>query len=109
TGKARGRTAPSRSGPFPQGAAEGAGPFGDLVRVFFDDVGDFVEQLVDRDESGTADVPMRLLDLRVQVNSGGEAAIEQSDRSRTNLLWQGVSCTVHRQSSFAGLGYSAPV
>ena len=53
------------------GAAERAGPFGDLVRVLFDDIGDLVRELVDRDEGGTADISMRLLDLRVQVNGGG--------------------------------------
>jgi hypothetical protein len=57
------------------GAAEGARPFGDLVRVLLDDVGDLVEQLVDRNEGRTADVPMRLLGLRVQVNGGGEVTI----------------------------------
>lgn len=52
------------------GAAECAGPFGDLVRVLFDGVGDLIEQFVDCDEGRTADIPMRLLDLGVQVDGG---------------------------------------
>jgi hypothetical protein len=46
---------------------------------------------------------MRLLDLRVQVDDGGELAIEQSDRSRADLLWQSVptpiTCPAERISS----------
>src|SRR3954453_19819234 len=70
------------------GAAEAAGTFCDLVRILFNDIGDLVEQLVDCDEGGAADVPMRLLHLSVQVDGGGEVAIEQSHRSRPDLLWQ---------------------
>jgi len=77
------------------GAAEGARPFGDLVRILFDNIGDLVEQFMDRDEGRAAYVPMRLLDLRVQVDGGGKVAVEQCYRARADLLGQGVGCTVH--------------
>ena len=77
------------------GAAARACPFGHFVREFFHDVGDIVEEFVDGDEGGTADVPMRLLDLRVQVDGSGEVAIEQSDRPRADLLRQVVGSLVH--------------
>ena len=61
---------------------------GDLVHVVHHFLVDLVEQLVQRDEIRPLDVPVSLLDLRLQVDGVGQAGVEQLDDLDASRLGQ---------------------
>jgi hypothetical protein len=54
--------------------------FGDEVRVILDFPGDLVEQLVQADEIRAFDVPVRLLELSLEVERIREALVQEIDQ-----------------------------
>src|SRR5271165_776169 len=80
------------------GTAQARHPFGDLVDLFQYQIGDLVEQLVQSDEMGTFDVPMRLLDLALQIDRIGQAIVEYEDDVAADFLRQVNLGLVHRRS-----------
>jgi hypothetical protein len=66
--------------------------FGDGVHVILNVLVDFVEQFVQSDERRALDVPMRLLCLRLQVDSVGQSRVQQIDRLHTNFFREIVLC-----------------
>ena len=61
------------------GAAERSGAFRKHIRVVLDHGGDLVEQFMDCNESRTANIPMRLLYLPVQVDRSRQMLVQQLD------------------------------
>ncbi len=59
--------------------------FGDVVHGSFEFFGELVEQLVQGDEVFADDVPVRLLDLGLQVQRVGELLVEQGDHARAQF------------------------
>ena len=51
--------------------------FGDRVDLFQEDIGDLVEQLMQRDEVRTLDVPMGMFRLCAEVDRIGQARVQQ--------------------------------
>ena len=49
----------------------------DRVRVALDYICDLVEEFMDRDESRPTDIPVRLLDLCVQIDRRGQMPVKQ--------------------------------
>jgi hypothetical protein len=68
---------------------------GDLVHVVLHVVVDLVEQQVQADEVRPLDVPVGLLDLRLQVLAVGEPGVEQLDRLDAGRLGQVILCPEH--------------
>ena len=62
------------------GAAQAGDALGDLVDLLQHHIGNLVEQLVQGDEIRTLHVPMRLLDLALQIDGVGQAIIEYDGR-----------------------------
>jgi hypothetical protein len=77
-----------RSGPSGSDGrtAELDGALGQLVGMLQDCVHQLVEELVERDEARSFDVPVRLLGLERKVEGIGELLIEKLNRSRANLF-----------------------
>src|SRR5205823_6820711 len=59
--------------------AESGRPLGDRVDVLEHALGDRVVELVQLDEVAALDVPVRLLELRVEVERVGEARVQELD------------------------------
>src|SRR5208283_5110377 len=68
-------------------------------------VGNFVEQLVQGYEVGTLDVPMRLLDLALQIDRVGQPIVEDGGHSAAAFLGEINFRLVH--SLLLGVGGSA--
>ena len=76
-------------------AGKPAGAVRDNVRVVFDRARDLDEEFVDRDESGSTNISMRPLDLRVQVNRRRQMLVQQIDGLTANVLGQCVVRGLH--------------
>src|ERR1700744_2225242 len=70
------------------GSSQTGDPFGHLVDLVQDDVGKLVEQLVQGDEVRTFDVPMRLLDLALQINGVSQPVIQNDGNVAADFLRQ---------------------
>src|SRR6202041_1333229 len=71
------------------GTAQARHAFGDFVDLFQDHVGDLVEQLVQGDEVGALHVPVRLLDLALQINGVGQPIVKNEDDVAAGLFPKG--------------------
>jgi hypothetical protein len=80
-------------------AAERCRAFRKRIGMVFDRVSHFVKKLVDRDETRTAHVPVRLLHLSMQVYCCGEVLVEQLDGFCTDVREKRIVCMLHVQSS----------
>jgi hypothetical protein len=74
------------------------------VNVRFHLLGDFVEKLVQADEVRAFDVPVRLLQLHLEIYRIGEALVDQRVQFRSRWLGQVIFGFVHggRFCCFAG-------
>ena len=68
------------------GAAEPACPLGKLVGEMLHLLRDGIEERVDGDETRPPHVPVRLLELGVEVDRGRQIAIQKLDRLTANIL-----------------------
>jgi len=67
----------------------------DRVRVALDYICDLVEEFMDRDESRPTDIPVRLLDLGVQIDGRGQMPVQQLGGFETDVLGKRIGRTVH--------------
>src|SRR6516162_2879041 len=75
--------------------AESPRTFGDRIRIVLDRLGDLVEEFMDGDEGRPAHIPMRLLDLCVQIDGRGQMPVQNLGSLETNVLGKRVGRAVH--------------
>ena len=82
----------------------------DVVDVLLQLLAERVEQLVQADELRALHVPVRVLDLQVQVDGAGQPAVEQLTDARADVERQIVASLVHGGNShpITGWRYPAP-
>lgn len=79
-------------------AAECGGSFGDRVGITLDQIGHLVEEFVNRDESRAAYIPVRLLDLRMQIDRRGKVSVQQFDGFHPDVFRKRIGGAVHLRS-----------
>ena len=67
-------------------AAEARGALGDQIGIALRLAGDLVEQLVDGDEGGPSHVPVRLLQLAVQIDRRRQVPVQELDRLSADVF-----------------------
>lgn len=67
-------------------ASESRGALGNHIRIVVKAGGEIVEELVARDELGTLDVPMGLLNRRTKVGGSGEQGVQGIDELGLGFL-----------------------
>ena len=100
----QGRSRGGRRRRSPCGSAERRDAFRDVVDMGLHGVVDGIEQLVQRDERGTLDVPVGLFHLACKIDGVGEPGVEEVDHRRAGVVGNvdpgGVQCPRHGVPAF---------
>src|SRR5208282_1963336 len=88
--------------------AESPRTFCDRIRIVLDRLRNLVEEFMDSDERGPTHIPMRLLDLCMQIDGCGQVPVQQLSGLGTDVLGKRIGRAVHscspqreRAASFA--------
>src|SRR5271166_5263653 len=75
--------------------AESPRTFCDRIRIVLDRLRNLVEEFMDSDERGPTHIPMRLLDLCMQIDGCGQVPVQQLSGLGTDVLGKRIGRAVH--------------